>query len=64
LFECASACSAKSYCSAFRFDINESICQLGTKDELQTQSSKLASSIPVHVNPNFIKKGNKKFNEM
>jgi hypothetical protein len=60
LFECASACSAKYYCSAFRFDINGNICQLGTKDELQAEDPSFASSIPVHVNPNFVQKGKKK----
>jgi hypothetical protein len=58
LFECASACSSKSYCSAFRFDKNENMCQLGTKDKLKQQPSTLPSSFPVHINPNYVKTGN------
>jgi hypothetical protein len=58
LFECAALCSTKSYCSAFRYDETENICQFGTKDNLQAQSPAVAGSIIAHINPSFVKKGN------
>jgi hypothetical protein len=58
LIECAALCSTKSYCSAFRYDKDDNICQFGTKDNLQAQSPKVASSIPAYINPSFVKKGN------
>ncbi len=59
LFECASSCTSKYYCSAFWFDENQNICQLGTKDNLQASELASADTIPIYTNPNYVDtKGN------
>ena len=55
MLECALNCNKNFYCSAFRFDKKEKICQLGTSN--QTTDSSSSQKIPVHVNPNFVDSG-------
>ena len=60
LYECASECSSSYFCSAFRFDANEKVCQLGTKDVLLTPTTPQSTgvTIPIHINPNSVQIGN------
>ena len=58
VYECASACASRFFCSAFQFDEQSKVCQLGEKDKLTyTSSGNSAGIVPVYINPTFENSG-------
>ena len=56
LILCSSICNLKEECSAFEFDSDSNICNLGMKDDLVISAS--VDSLPVYINNDFVRDTN------
>ena len=56
--ECASICTSKYFCSAFKFNEAGQVCEIGSKENLASTMPNVSASIQVYVSQDFVGLGN------